>query len=114
MPSLLVWRRSSTLRTMPVGVSTVARPNDSCRLVARLGEQDVDRDFAAGIEIDGGDMAFLIGDLHDPASDDSDVAARHIGLDIRRNVTTIGEDSRRRAPKLSPSPVRTEKSSMAP
>ena len=38
------------------------------RLVARMGEQDVDRDIAAGIEIDGGDMALVMGDLDDPAS----------------------------------------------
>src|SRR5436189_3277201 len=63
------------------------------RLVARMGEQDVDRDIAAGIEIDGGDMALVMGDLDDPAIDDRYVAARQIGLDIRRNVVTIGEDS---------------------
>src|ERR1700758_3374918 len=63
------------------------------RLVARMGEQDVDRDIAAGIEIDGGDMALVMGDLDDPAIDDRYVAARHIGLDIGRNVMTIGEDS---------------------
>src|SRR5206468_8160704 len=63
------------------------------RLVARMGEQDVDRDIAAGIEIDGGDMALVMGDLDDPAIDDRYVAARQIGLDIGRNVVTIGEDS---------------------
>src|SRR5437660_4807910 len=63
------------------------------RLVARMGEQDVDRDIAAGIEIDGGDMALVMGDLDDPAIDDRYVAARQIGLDIGRNVMTIGEDS---------------------
>src|SRR5437763_9576621 len=63
------------------------------RLVARMGEQDVDRDIAAGIGIDGGDMAPVMGDLDDPAIDDRYVAARQIGLDIRRNVVTIGEDS---------------------
>src|SRR5947207_11812765 len=63
------------------------------RLVARVGEQDVDRDIAAGIEIDGGDMALVMGDLDDPAIDDRYVAARQIGLDIGRNVVTIGEDS---------------------
>src|SRR6185312_15892390 len=36
MPGMLVWRRSSTLRAMPTGVSTVARPSDSCRLVDGL------------------------------------------------------------------------------
>src|SRR5579859_2708789 len=63
------------------------------RLVARIREQDVDRDIAAGIEIDGGDMALVMGDLDDPAIDDRYVAARQIGLDIGRNVMTIGEDS---------------------
>src|SRR5947207_11342184 len=63
------------------------------RLVARMGEQDVDRDIAAGIEIDVGDMALVMGDLDDPATDDRYVAARQIGQDIGRNVVTIGEDS---------------------
>jgi len=63
------------------------------RLVARLGEQDVNRDIAAGIEIDGGDMAVVMGDLDDPAIDDGYVAVRQIGLDIGRNVMTIGKDS---------------------
>src|SRR3989441_12306114 len=63
------------------------------RLVARMGEQAVDRDIAAGIEIDGGDMTLVMGDLHDPPIDDRYVAARQIGLVIGRNVVTIGEDS---------------------
>src|SRR5581483_11369361 len=63
------------------------------RLVARLGEQDVDRNIAAGIEIDGSDTALAMGDLYDPAIDDSDLAAGQIGLDVGRNVKTIGEDS---------------------
>src|ERR1041384_6141188 len=103
MPGMLVSRRSSTLRAMPRGVSTVARPRASCRLwgggwgacgrlVARRREQDVDRDIAAGIEIDGGDMAPVMGDLGDPAIDDRYVAARKIGLDIGRNVMTVGEE----------------------
>src|SRR6185437_41539 len=62
------------------------------RLVARMGEQDVDRDIAAGIEIDGGDMAPAMGDLDDPAIDDRNVSARQIGPDIGRNVVTIGEE----------------------
>src|SRR3982750_550785 len=62
------------------------------RLVARMREQDVDRDIGAGIEIDGGDMAPAMGDLDDPAIDDRYVAARQIGPDIGRNVVTIGED----------------------
>src|SRR6185437_2888164 len=63
------------------------------RLVARMSEQDVDRDIAAGIEIDGSDVALVMGDLDDPAIDDGYVAAREIGLDIGRNVMTIGKDS---------------------
>src|SRR5205823_4170260 len=61
------------------------------RLVARKGEQDVDRDIAAGIEIDGGDMAPVMGDLDDPAIDDRYVAARQIGTDIGRNVVTMAK-----------------------
>src|SRR5436190_19801461 len=68
------------------------------RLVARMREQDVDRDIAAGIEIDGGDMALVMGDLDDPAIDDRYVAARQIGPDIGRNVVTIGEERQRVGP----------------
>src|SRR5215204_5158888 len=63
------------------------------RLVARMREQDVDRDIGAGIELDGGAMAPVMGDLGDPALDDRYVATRQIGPDIGRNVVTIGEDS---------------------
>src|SRR5204862_202682 len=63
------------------------------RLVARMGEQDVDRNIAAGIEIDGGDMALVMGGLDDPAIYDRYGAARQIGLDIGRDVVTIGEES---------------------
>lgn len=63
------------------------------RPVARMGEQDVDRDIAAGIEIDGGAVPLLMGDLDDPAIDDRDVSVRQIGLDIGRNVMPIGKDS---------------------
>src|SRR4051812_42893422 len=62
------------------------------RLGSRMGEQDVDCDIAAGIEIDGGDMPLVMGDPGDPAIDDRYVAARQIGLNIRRNVVTIGEE----------------------
>src|SRR5213082_1272475 len=62
------------------------------RLVARMREQDVDRDIGAGIEIDGGAMAPVMGDLGDPATDDRYVAAREIGPDIGWNVVTIGEE----------------------
>jgi len=62
------------------------------RLVARMGEQDVDRDIATGIEIDGGGMAPVIGDLGDSALYDRYVATRQIGPDIGRNVVTIGEE----------------------
>src|SRR6266498_6024343 len=65
---------------------------DCERLVARMREQDVDSDIAAGLEIDGGDMALVMGDLDDPAIDDRYVAARQIGPDIGRNVVTIGEE----------------------
>src|SRR5689334_3520164 len=58
-----------------------------------MGEQDVDRDIAAGIEIDGGDIALVMGDLDNPAIDDRYVAVRQIGLDLGRNVVTVGEDS---------------------
>src|SRR2546421_921393 len=68
------------------------------RLVARMGEEDVDRDIAAGIEIDGGDMAPVMGDLGDPAIDDRYVAARQIGPDIGWNVVTIGEERQRVGP----------------
>src|SRR6266700_2307395 len=68
------------------------------RLVARKGEQDVDRDIAAGVEIDGGDMAPVMGNLDDPAIDDRYVAARQIGPDIGRNVVTIGEERQRVGP----------------
>ena len=56
------------------------------RLVARKGEQDVDRHIAAGIEVDGGAIAPAMGDLVGPPIDDSDVAARKIGPDVGRNV----------------------------
>src|SRR3954466_16220576 len=62
------------------------------RLVARMREQDVDRDIGAGIELDGGVMAPVMGDLGDPALDDRYVATRQIGPDIGRNVVTIGEE----------------------
>src|SRR3954471_6540155 len=68
------------------------------RLVARMREQDVDRDIAAGIEIDGGDMAPLMGDLGDTAIDDRYVAVRQIGPDIGWNVVTIGEERQRVGP----------------
>jgi len=34
-----------------------------------------------------------MGDLDDPPLDDRYVAVRQIGVDIRRNVMTIGKDS---------------------
>jgi hypothetical protein len=67
MPGMLVWRRSSTLRAMPRGVLTVARPSDSCRLADGLLRGWANRMSTAtlrgGIEIDGGDMALVMGDL---------------------------------------------------
>src|SRR5438552_14772338 len=68
------------------------------RLVARMRKQDVARDIAAAIELDGGDMAPVMGDLDDPAIDDRYVAARQIGSDIGRNVVTIGEERQRVGP----------------
>src|SRR6185312_7291341 len=62
------------------------------RLVARMREQDVDRDIGAGIELDSGLMAPVMGDLDDPAIHDRYVAARHIGPDIGRKVVTICEE----------------------
>src|SRR6476619_2835617 len=62
------------------------------RLVARMREQDVDRDIRAGIELDGGAMPPVMADLGDPALDDRYVATRQIGPDIGRNVVTIGEE----------------------
>src|ERR1051325_8445750 len=70
------------------------------RLVARMREQDVNRDIAAGLELDGGVMAPVMGDLDDPAVDDRYVPARQIGPDIGRNVVTIGEDSQFVGPML--------------
>src|SRR5205823_13128737 len=62
------------------------------RFVTRMREQDVDRDIGAGIELDGGVMAPVMGDPGDPAIDDGYASARQIGPDIERNVMTIGED----------------------
>src|SRR5215208_5796581 len=96
MPGMLVSRRSSTLRAMPRGVSTVARPSDSCRLADGLLRGKANRmstaTFGSRNEIDGGDMAPVMGDLDDPAIDDGYVAARQIGPDIGRHVVTIGEE----------------------
>src|SRR2546429_9305003 len=64
-------------------------------LVARMREQDVDPDIGAGIELDGGVMAPVMGDLDEPAIDDRYFAARQIGSDIGRNVVTIGEERQR-------------------
>src|SRR4029434_6233951 len=61
-------------------------------LVARMREQDVDREIGAGIELDGGLMGPVSGDPGDPAIDDGYVASRQIGPDIGRNVVTIGEE----------------------
>jgi len=68
------------------------------RLVARMREQDVDRDIGAGIELDGGVMAPVMGDLDDPAVDDRYFAARQIGPDFGRNVVTIAEERQRVGP----------------
>jgi hypothetical protein len=68
------------------------------RLVARMREQDVDRDIGAGIELDGGVMGSVLGDPSDPAIDDGYVASRQIGPDIGRNIVTIGEERQRVGP----------------
>ena len=52
------------------------------RLVARMREQDVDRNVWPGIELDRGVVAPVTGDAGDPAIDDRYVAARQIGPDI--------------------------------
>src|ERR1043165_6451457 len=62
------------------------------RLVARMREQDVDRDIGAGIDFDGGVMAPAMSDLDDPAINDRYFAARQIGPDIGWNVVTSGEN----------------------
>ena len=49
------------------------------RLVARMREQNVDRDIGAGIDLDGGTMAPVTGDPGDPAIDDRYVATCQIG-----------------------------------
>src|SRR5947199_7961996 len=67
-------------------------------LVARMREQDVDPDIGAGIELDGGVMAPVMGDLDEPAIDDRYFAARQIGSDIGRNVVTIREERKRVGP----------------
>src|SRR5438094_1166569 len=68
------------------------------RLVARMREQDVDRDIGAGIELDGGAMAPVTGDFGNPAIDDRYVAVPQIDPDIGWNVVTIGEDRQRVGP----------------
>src|SRR2546423_3536527 len=67
-------------------------------LVARMREQDADLDIGASIELDGGVMAPVMGDLDEPAIDDRYFAARQIGSDIGRNVVTIGEERQRVGP----------------
>src|SRR5204862_522876 len=65
------------------------------RLVARMREQDVNRDIGAGIELDGGIMAPAMGDLGDPAIDDRYFAARQIGPDIQRRLVIVAEQAMR-------------------
>src|SRR5205814_6905275 len=57
-----------------------------------------DRDIGAGIELDGGVMAVVMGDPGDPVVEDRYVAARQIGPDIWRNVVPIGEERQRVGP----------------
>src|ERR1051326_3293720 len=65
-----------------------------------MGEQDVDRDIGASIELDDGAMVPVMGDLGDPTLDDRYVAAGQVGPDIGRNVMTIGEDRQPVGPVL--------------
>src|SRR5207249_1273924 len=95
MPGMLVSRRSSTLRTMPRGVLTVARPSDSCRLADGLLRGCANRMSTATLRPVSSltvAMAPAMGNLDDPAIDDRYVAARQIGPDSGRNVVTSGED----------------------
>ena len=68
------------------------------RLVARMGEQDVDRSIATGIDIDCTDMALAMGDLDDPAINHRNVAAGQIGPNIGRDVVTVRKDSQQVGP----------------
>src|SRR5438034_2147271 len=68
------------------------------RLGARMREQDVDRNLGAGIELDDGIMAPVMGDFGDPAIDDRYLAARQIGSDIGWNFVTVGQDRQRVGP----------------
>src|ERR1051326_3000103 len=67
-------------------------------LVARMREQDVDRDIGPGIELDDGAMTAVVGDLRDSAPADRYVATRQISSDIGRNVVTIGEERQHVSP----------------
>src|SRR2546430_14374136 len=70
MPGMLVWWRSSTLRAMPTGVSTVARPSDSCRLADGLLRGWANRMSTAilrrGVGVGGGGLALWGGGSADP------------------------------------------------
>ncbi len=63
------------------------------RLIARMGEQDVDCDIGAGIDLDDGTMAPLTRDFGDPAINERYLTARQIGPDVGGDVVTIAEDS---------------------
>ena len=60
-------------------------------LVARMREQDVDRNLGAGIEHDGGAMAPVMADFGDPAIDDGYTASPEIGPNIGEYVLWISE-----------------------
>ena len=49
-----------------------------------MGEEDVDGDIEAGVEIDGRVLATVLGDLDDPAIDHRHIATGQIGADIGR------------------------------
>ncbi|MNY07747.1 hypothetical protein D3C86_1405640 [compost metagenome] len=71
----------------------------ACRgLVARMGEQDVDCDRRACIELDGDVMAFVMAEFGDLAINDLDAAACEIGPDVGRDVVTMREDRQRVSP----------------
>src|SRR5688500_1745117 len=64
----------------------------ACRwLVARKGEQDVDRHLRAGIEQDDRLMTPVLADFGDAAIDNRYFAARQIGPDIGWNFVTVGQ-----------------------
>jgi len=68
------------------------------RLVARMGEQDVDCDRRACIELHADVVAVVMVELGDQTINDLDAAAREIGPGVQRNVVTMREDRQRVGP----------------